>query len=115
MTATRKNYAPIWIAGLITLAIAITFGPLVRASFTDWDDQDTIWQNPHMRPATMATLGHYWTHTEGELYIPLTYTVWAGLAKIAPLRGAGGLPSPNPAVFHAANILVHILTVLMVF
>src|SRR5262245_15415368 len=73
---------PWWCIALIVIATLLTFSPLVKSAFTDWDDPDTIWANPHLRPATLQSISYYWTHAEEELYIPLTYTVWGGLSRI---------------------------------
>src|SRR5438552_16746435 len=111
----RPPRATIWCCALIVIATLVTFGPLVRCGFTDWDDPDTIWSNPHLRPATLASVGYYWTHAEAELYVPLTYTVWGGLAQLGQRQEANGASGPNPAVFHAANVAVHMLAALAAF
>jgi hypothetical protein len=102
---------------LITVAV---FARLTLCQFSWWDDQETIHQNAKLNPPTWSTLGYYWT-TAGEhetmgLYVPVTYTVWAALAKIAHRdhADAEGI-SLNPAIFHGANILLHALTAVIVF
>jgi hypothetical protein len=99
---------------LIVLAILVTFGPVVRNEFTNWDDQTTIASNPLLRGPVGSSLTHYWKHAEAELYVPLTYTVWTALAKVAPVP-SGEVRLPNAAVFHGANVIVHGLAAIMVF
>ncbi|CAN5529760.1 hypothetical protein BH10PLA1_BH10PLA1_04570 [soil metagenome] len=58
----------------------------------------------------------YWQHGFYSIYIPLTATVWIALAAI----GRNGVPDANgtylnPFVFHAANVLVHVVSALMAF
>lgn len=98
----------------------LVFARLTTCSFTWWDDQATIRLNPRLNPPIWNTLAYYWT-TAGEtetmgLYVPVTYTLWAGLAKIARLDhpDAEGL-TLNPIVFHSANVLLHALTAVVVF
>ena len=51
-----------------------------------------------------------------KLYIPLTYNVWNGLAGVARSPAANGPGTEiNPYVFHAANVLVHTASALLVF
>jgi hypothetical protein len=102
---------------LITL---LAFARLTTCSFTWWDDQETIHQNPKLNPPTLETLRYYWT-TAGEketmgLYVPVTYSVWAGLARIAHLQHPDGQGIMlNAAVFHSANVLIHAITAVVVF
>ncbi len=115
MNEPRSKSALAWAIGLIVLAVLVVFGPLVRNGFTDWDDQDTIWNNPHLRPATWKSIQYYWLHSEAELYMPVTYTVWGGLAHLGERKSAGATTAPDPAYFHAANILVHMLAAIVAF
>ncbi len=99
---------------LIVIATLVTFGPLVRSQFTSWDDQQTITANAHLRGPASQALRYCWTHAQGELYIPLTYSAWIGLCHVAPID-AGRARLPNPVVFHAANVLIHLLSVIIAF
>ncbi len=105
------------------LIFAVTFLAFSRMSayqFSYWDDQGTIFENPRLNPPTWKTLGFYWTTgdelTTMGLYVPVTYTFWSGLARIARLQhpDAQGF-TLNAGVFHTANILIHALTAVMVF
>jgi tetratricopeptide (TPR) repeat protein len=103
---------------LIVLVLA-TFAPLYTAEFVRLDDPYTLHHNPRLNPATWAHIASYWrewkTGEEG-LYIPVTYTLWSGLAKLARVDypDFGGI-ALNPWVFHSANILVHTTSTLLVF
>jgi hypothetical protein len=98
----------------------LVFARLMPASFSFWDDQGTIFENPRMNPPTSGTLIYYWTnageHETMGLYIPVTYTLWSGLARLAHRHS----PDPdgamlNAAVFHTANVLLHAATTVLVF
>src|SRR5947208_844695 len=68
------------------VALAVTFLAMARLcgmEFSWWDDNYTLHHNPLMNPATWATVRHYWTHAYMGLYVPVTYTAWAGLAALA--------------------------------
>jgi hypothetical protein len=100
--------------------VFLTFSRLCLCRFTWWDDQQTIHENPRLNPPTWQTIEYYWT-TAGEqstmgLYIPATYTVWAGLAAIARLDhpDADGV-TLDAWVFHTANVVIHALTAVAVF
>jgi tetratricopeptide (TPR) repeat protein len=105
---------------LIALTVAAAFGRLGFHEFTGWDDPATIYRNPSFNPPRLANLAWYWS-AWGErasmgLYVPLTYTAWGVLAKIAYLQNAdpAGIRL-NPFVYHSANVLLHVLAALAAF
>ncbi len=104
----------------ILVITILAFARLTSCDFTYWDDQETIHQNPRLNPPTWNTLSFYWTTASDSqtmgLYVPVTYTTWAALAKLAwhPIPDAQGMKL-NPAMFHTANVLLHAATALVVF
>ena len=105
MTRIRPAYAYAILAAVILLFM----GRLIVCDFTWWDDPDTIHQNPMMNPVQWDTFVHNWTAPSMEIYIPLTYTLWAFLAIIGRVQSGEFGITLNPYVFHAANVLVHTL------
>ena len=105
---------------LVFFVTLIAFARLTTCQFTWWDDQDTIHHNRWLNPPTWKTLEYYWTtaseHQTMGLYVPMTYTVWSGLAKIGRLDHPDdqGI-TVNAFVFHTANVLLHAITALLVF
>lgn len=87
------------------LLFVLTFTAFVLSISFDfvWDDWKTLVQNPRLNPPTWASLGYYWTHAAWNLYMPVTCSVWAALARL----GYGYGNHFNPAVFHLANVLLH--------
>jgi len=83
------------------------------ADFSQWDDQADVAQNIMLHPPTWQGVEHYWLHSEGDLYIPITYTVWSALAVVAQPDNPRAVL--NATIFHVANIIVHILSVLVVY
>jgi protein O-mannosyl-transferase len=107
--------AMLWRAALL-LAVLVSFAPLYRAEFTQWDDRYNIVENPRLNPPTWAGVAYHWTHTAYDLYIPVTYTAWAGLAWLGYVAEPDAVGSHlNPYLFHAANVLLHAVATLVVF
>lgn len=84
--------------------------PVVTHQFIEWDDPHNVWANPDLDPPTWQSLARYWSRPYQGLYVPLTYTLWAGLSLIAH-----GPTGPDPHVFHTANLLIHLGTSILVF
>ncbi|HTL30181.1 MAG TPA: hypothetical protein VL282_13205, partial [Tepidisphaeraceae bacterium] len=101
---------------LLVAATLLAFGNLLSADFTSWDDPFTITSNPHLNPPTWSGLGYHWRTPEYGLYIPLTYTAWWLIAHVAysSQPDARGM-SLSPMIFHAANIGLHLISVLFVY
>ena len=97
------------------LVLAVTWavlGEVVRGGFVRWDDNLHVTENPWLHPVTLAHIGHFWQTSYEGLYIPLSYTVYSLLALIARDPATQAL---NPHVFHAANLGLHLVNVLLVF
>src|SRR6266542_1742542 len=117
-------------SGFIIILILITgaafwkvwLGSLIGGQtydFVEWDDPQTIAANPDFNPPTWESVSSYWWGSKApylDLYIPMTYTAWAGVATIAslPLPDERGI-ALDPYPFHAANVLTHVFSVLLVF
>jgi Tfp pilus assembly protein PilF len=111
---TRRG-ALLWRLALV-IAVLISFAPLYTADFTQWDDRYNIVENPRLNPPTWAGVAYHWTHTAYDLYIPVTYTAWAGLAWLGYVAEPDAAGSHlNPYLFHAANVLLHAGATLLVF
>jgi protein O-mannosyl-transferase len=54
----------------------------------------------------------WWTTTRMDLYVPVTYTTWGIIALMARDAQTGQL---DPAYFHTANLILHVLCCLVVF
>lgn len=103
---------------LAVLSIGV-MSPLIGAGFTDWDDPMTVSRNPSFNPPTIGSLKPFWTNIDQpymQIYDPLTNSLWALLAKIAPRHPAGAdgvTMSATP--FHVASILLHGASAILVF
>lgn len=97
---------------LITLAV---FWQVQDHGFV-WDDADNVEKNPYLNPATLSNLTHFWQEPYENLYVPLTYTVWAAIARSTELpKTVGPGPRLSPRPFHIANLIFHLLGTLVVF
>lgn len=80
------------------------------------DDYIHIVENPYLKPVTLPHVLELWQKPYWGLYIPVTYTVWAAIARLTELPGAGQSgPKLDPRPFHSANLVLHLVNLLIVF
>jgi protein O-mannosyl-transferase len=101
-------------AVLLAAITLLVMGRLCFNEFVSWDDGDTVFSNPRLNPPTLTGVQFYWLHSAHRIYTPLAYTVWAALALIARVSPDPQGVTLNPAIFHSANVLLHILAALVV-
>jgi hypothetical protein len=107
-------------AVVLFITVMAVFGRLCFSEFTWYDDPATVHHNPSLNPPTLEKVRLYWTsfgqHAPLGLYIPLTYSAWAGIARLAYIEQAdsSGIHL-NPWMFHSANVLLHATAALVVF
>src|SRR5207237_6388331 len=90
----------VWsLRALIAAVVLIAFGYSVTGQFVEWDDQDLIISNPNFNPPTLHSLAEHWRRPDHQMYIPVVYSAWWGLAHFGM----------KPVAFHAANVLVQLL------
>ena len=101
---------------LLVGATLVVFWPVCGHEFVVWDDQLNVYENPYLDPVTPSNILHFWKEPYENLYIPLTYSIWAGVAYFAQRPTAERAePRLDPGIFHATNLLFHLLSVLVVF
>jgi tetratricopeptide (TPR) repeat protein len=91
----------------IVISVVVVLSAACAGSFLKWDDQQTVAANPFVR-----SFSYFWAHPHMDLYVPVTYDVWAALAAAGAEQPSGAL-APGP--FHVANVVVHVLATLMVY
>ena len=97
----------IWLQ--ITAIIAITIAVYMNApqgQFMNIDDNLLVYNNPKVQELNLANLKEIFTTFDPELYIPFTL-----LSYQLEYHFAG----ENPSVFHATNVVLHLLNALLVF
>lgn len=102
-----------WIPLLVFATALLIFAPICRHAFVSWDDDYTLESNVKMQHPSVETLLHYWHHAFMDLYVPVTYTIWTGVAFVSKRFGPGD--SLDPRFFHAASILVHAINAVLVY
>lgn len=104
-----KKITSYWPFGLLLVVTFFIYGRTINYDFV-WDDERTHLSN---NPALVqGNLLQFWAKPYEGLYIPVSYTVWGALYKIAPKDKSGKL---RPELFHATNLLLHMLNGLLVF
>jgi len=98
------------VAGVYAQAVTFQFLPF-------WDDDTNIHRNPLYAPLSPESVLIFWKGPFQQLYIPVTYSAWAGLVALSRVMAGTSISfGPiNAALFHGANVLVHLLAVAMVF
>jgi hypothetical protein len=113
--ATHSLWRASWIApaAIIFLTFA-AYSPLLTAGFIEWDDPHNVSANPDLNPPTWRAVLRYWRAPFEGLYVPLTYTAWAGVARVSQLVHGGGT-ALDPTLYHLANLVCHAISSLLVY
>jgi hypothetical protein len=99
---------------IVVIGTLLVFYPVYSHDFVTWDDTHNVAANQDMLSPSWEKVKWYWTNSYKDLYIPVTYTLWAGVASVAQIAGPQGVQL-NPAVFHAVNSLLHVASAVVVF
>src|SRR2546421_2178790 len=113
-TGPRISQVVVPLLVLVTLAV---FWQVYSYEFVLWDDGLHIYENPYLQSLTFDHILAFWHTPYAELYIPFTYTLWALTAAVSrgvTAHATAGAPL-NPLFFHTLNLLVHLLSVLVVW
>lgn len=95
----------------VSLLVLIASSPFLQTlgfKFLVYDDQTHIFNNPYLQSISFKNIAGIWSHPYFGMYIPVTYTFWL---LISHLGGA----SPNTALFHASNLIFHLLNVVLTY
>lgn len=104
-----------WIPLILVAAAIVAHAPGVGGAFTLWDDHNTIVENPSFAPPTLAGLARHWREPHMDLYVPITYTAWWVIAKLAWRGGVAPDGYLDARPFHAANLTLHVLATLVAY
>ncbi len=104
--------APVWssrnlmLLGCALIVTFIAFYPSLRNGFTNWDDPGYVLEAYSIRDLSAKGLANIFTsYVEGN-YHPLTMLSYAVEYHFVQL---------NPAVYHATNLLLHLINTALVF
>jgi len=93
---------------ILLACMAAVYLPVRNFQFVNWDDRDMVVENPLLNPPTAEHLQKIWAGPHLNLYTPLSYTLWWGLAW-----GSNG--SGDAGRFHLLNLFLHAAAVSLVF
>jgi tetratricopeptide (TPR) repeat protein len=92
--------------GIVLIATALLYAPALNHQFTNWDDDRQITANPDIRDLSPQGVGKIFSSFYVSLYQPLTSLSWAVEYRLFGL---------NPRVYHAVNVLLHLVNILLVY
>ena len=110
----RRKILPVIVLVLATMAV---FWPVIGHEFLAYDDPGDVFENPYLQARSLDNLLHFWRYPYASLYTPLTYTLYA-MAAWAPAlltTNPSAVVVFDPRIFHSFNLLLHLLSVLMVW
>jgi len=100
----------------LVCAVAAVFGRVVGNGWVDFDDYLHLAKNPRFFPVTWQSLRAFWVAPFEKLYVPVSYTVFAGECVASrALVGGTATADLNPALFHGVSVGLHAAAVLVVF
>ena len=95
-----------WLAAASLVAlVAAVYGRTLAHGFVPWDDPDNLYESAELARPLAGSIAAVWTRPVFASYLPVTRTVWTLLWHV----------THAPAAFHALNLVVHALNVLLAF
>ena len=107
MSTSRQRQQAILICVCLAVLIAAVYWPVVHAGFLNYDDDQYVTANPHVR-AGLTVPGVAWAFTSGYAanWFPLT---WLSLAFDCQWFGM------NAGGYHAINVILHTASTVLLF
>jgi Tfp pilus assembly protein PilF len=107
------------VLGVLLITVIVYF-QILKFHFVMWDDGIHIYNNPYMPPSPGESASAFWRQPYQDLYIPVSYMFFLGLAKISLLIYPHFNDSIlgtrlNPAPFHAASLILHLANCALVY
>jgi tetratricopeptide (TPR) repeat protein len=104
----------------LALVTIIVYARVFGAGFVEYDDDIHVYANPFLNPLSFESVGKFWQHAYQGLYIPLAYTILAGLALFARVpaemvSSIGRAVTLSPGPFHTASVGFHVANVLLCY
>lgn len=112
------DWVPRLLLAVLLIIVAAVYARVCTFEFLPfWDDDTNIHRNPLYAPLSWESIVLFWKGPFQQLYIPVTYTAWAALVALSRIvAGTTVAFGPiNAVIFHGANLLVHLLSVAMVY
>ena len=103
---TWRRFQVLAVCGLLFLAVALVFGQTVRHEFVTLDDDEYVYENPHVLHG-LNLPGITWAFTQRNIY--WGPTLWLSFMVDGQLYG------PGPGGYHLSNVLLHAATAVLLF
>ncbi len=97
---------------LVIIPVLLVFLQVISFDFLQYDDTINVSKNLFILNPTAQHILDFWKAPFLKLYIPVTYTAWAGLGMLSLNVFSGRL---DPGLFHLLNVLVHILNCVLLY
>ena len=96
----------------LLVAVLVVYARLFSAGFVAFDDNFHVYANPLLNPPTLQSVARFWEHAYKQLYVPLSYTIFAAITRLAEVpahvdSSLGESLSLDPTAFHVVNIALH--------
>jgi tetratricopeptide (TPR) repeat protein len=109
-----------WALLALVIAVILVYLRTFGAGFVEYDDDIHVYANPMLNPLSIENVGRFWQQAYEGLYIPLAYTILAGIALFArvPAQMMGSINhvvTLSPEAFHVASVGFHIANTLLCF
>jgi tetratricopeptide (TPR) repeat protein len=90
-------------------AVGVVYFRVFSARFVSFDDDIHVYANPLLNPPTLASVARLWQEPYEQLYIPLAYTLLAGVAAWARVpshldSSVGHTVTLDPTAFHGVSV-----------
>ena len=102
-----KRGLPIFISIALFIVVGCAFLPSLRNDFVQWDDDSSVYQNPHLTGLNLETLR--WMFTDLRYIWRYTPLVWLTREIIYEFQGVA------PFGYHLISLLVHALNAVWLF
>jgi protein O-mannosyl-transferase len=113
--AAGRHLGPAVLA--LAVVVVIVFVRVPGADFVAYDDNIHVYANPFLNPLSWESLGKLWRQAYTGLYIPLAYTMFAGISLFARvpsmMSSVGQTVTLSPGPFHVASVAFHIVNALL--
>lgn len=103
---------PPWIRWIPVAAAIAVYGRACGFGWVSWDDPIHVTAHPGVEPPTWEGVLHVWQEPYRQLYIPVSYTLFAAEAAACRLLG---LEAADPRLFHAVSVALQALAAGLVY
>ena len=105
---------------ILLVAVVLAYFRIFSAGFVVFDDDFHVYANPFLNPPTLESVARFWEHSYKELYVPLAYTIFAAIARLAGVpahvdSSIGHTISLDPTSFHVVSAALHLANAWLCF